>query len=377
MAPNPTDGPKVTQKSSIFVDGNEPIKFFLQQDTGQTFLAWLSHKIEEHGGIVVSTVPIKGYVLIDPDTEKGSRLVERWQVPDKPNRHVVCYTFVRACIIAGQRIPPSTMKDIHPFFKHHNMPVEIFLHPSLEGTASQDIAIEIEKAGGVTETTEERARVIIAPRKSKPEAVLFKDLTFRYEHNPDKFVEDLDWVRNCLAQKKYENSPPMRRNMGGRKPGSARTEYTAEDDENLVKYIGRRIPNAALGGRLGNNLYIELTDRATEYPWAQRHTWHSWRNRYKTRQLIFDVAIDRWLQANPQPEGQKGQMLFVRLPAESMKDEPEGAANDENAAPSMPMKPKGLPLKVNDKTSETTENLSLEPPPAKRLRTEEGIREER
>jgi len=158
---------------------------------------------------------------------------------------------------------------------------------------------------------------------------------------------------------------------------SSRTEYTAEDDENLVKYIGRRIPNAALGGRLGNNLYIELTDRAAEYPWAQRHTWHSWRNRYKTRQLIFDVAIDRWLQANPQPEGQKGQMLFVRLPAESMNDEPEGAANDENAAPSMPRKRNGLPRKVNDKTSETTENLSLEPPPAKRLRTAEDTREER
>ena len=43
----------------------------------------------------------------------------------------------------------------------------------------------------------------------------------------------------------------------------SRTEYTAEDDENLVKYIGKRIPNAALGGRLGNNLYIDLTERVS------------------------------------------------------------------------------------------------------------------
>ena len=73
----------------------------------------------------------------------------------------------------------------------------------------------------MTETTEERARVIVAPRESKHESVLFKDLALRYEHTPDKFVEDLDWVRDCLAKKKYENTPQMRRNMGGRKPGSA------------------------------------------------------------------------------------------------------------------------------------------------------------
>ena len=99
---------------------------------------------QEHGGIVVPNVPLKGYVLIDPDTEKGTRLFEKWQVPDKPSRHVVCYTFVRACIVAGKRIPPSTMKSIRPFFKHQNMPVEIFLHPSLDATASRDIAIDIE-----------------------------------------------------------------------------------------------------------------------------------------------------------------------------------------------------------------------------------------
>jgi len=37
-----------------------------------------------------------------------------------------------------------------------------------------------------------------------------------------------------------------------------RVEYTEEDDQNLTKYIAEKIPYLEAGGRLGNNLYLEL-----------------------------------------------------------------------------------------------------------------------
>jgi len=193
--------------------------------------------------------------------------------------------------------------------------VEIWLHPTLDQNVASDLAIEIEKAGGVTETTEEKARVIVVPNQTPREAVLFKELTHRFAHSGNTYVEGLEWVRDCLKKKKYEHSIPEPRNMGGAKPGAKRVEYTMEDDLHLVQYIGKRIPDAAKGGRTGNTLYIELCQRIDDYPWAARHSWQSWRNRYRSRQLIFDMDINKWLRLNPQPQGGKGQFQSVRRPA--------------------------------------------------------------
>jgi len=298
----------------VFVENGAPVKFFIQQDTGEGFLRWLSAKIAEHGGIVVSSVPLKGYVLIDPDTKKGQNLKQKWTSRDKPHRHIVCYTFVRASIIAGKMIDPGKMDGARTIFKHNGMPVEIWLHPALDEKVARDLAIEIEKAGGVTETTEESTRVIVAPNITRQEVILFKDLTYKYAHSGDKYVEGIVWVRDCLNNQKYEHHLPEQKTMAGAKPGSQRVEYTQEDDMNLVQYVGKRIPNAGKGGRIGNNLYIELCQRIDEYPWAARHPWQSWRNRYRSRQLIFDEGIKKWLQENPPSGDGKGQFEHVRRP---------------------------------------------------------------
>lgn len=94
--------------------------------------------------MIVTTVPLKGYVLIDPTTEKGKRLRDKWDVADKPNRHVVCYTFVRACIIAGRRLSNAEMVGATPFFLHQYVPVEIFLHNSITESAASALSIDIE-----------------------------------------------------------------------------------------------------------------------------------------------------------------------------------------------------------------------------------------
>lgn len=99
---------------------------------------------QKHGGQVVQVVPLTGYVLIDPATESGERLQKKWVSPDRPGRHVVCYTFIRASIVAGALIPPAEMDGVSTVFRDLSRPVEIFLHPALNQQVSQKAAIDIE-----------------------------------------------------------------------------------------------------------------------------------------------------------------------------------------------------------------------------------------
>lgn len=79
----------------------------------------------------MKAVPIKGYVLIDPASEKGDALSQKWKDDAKPDRHIVCYTFVSACIALGELLPADEMRNAFPLFVISGKPAEIFLHPSL------------------------------------------------------------------------------------------------------------------------------------------------------------------------------------------------------------------------------------------------------
>jgi hypothetical protein len=101
---------------------------------------------------VVQVVPLSGYVLIDPSTESGTRLLHKWMMPEsRPSRHVVCYTFVRASIVAGELVPPEKMEGISAFFREMNAPVEFYLHPALDEELAKKAAIDIEvrQSGGL------------------------------------------------------------------------------------------------------------------------------------------------------------------------------------------------------------------------------------
>ena len=67
---------------------------------------------------------------------------------------------------------------------------------------------------------------------------------------------------------------------------ATRTEYTPADDKHLVKYLVR---HADLG-RTGNAVYQHMEKK---YP---RHTWQSWRERYKKNELRFDREIAKYSQ---------------------------------------------------------------------------------
>lgn len=90
-------------------------------------------------------------------------------------------------------------------------------------------------------------------------------------------------MNRCIETKEFEKTVHRKRNLGGRKAGAKyvhlflsllavrhhrltdacllpprRVEFTERDDQDLVAYIAEKIPYAEAGGRLGNNLYMEL-----------------------------------------------------------------------------------------------------------------------
>ncbi|KIM71318.1 hypothetical protein PILCRDRAFT_17175 [Piloderma croceum F 1598] len=69
-----------------------------------------------------------------------------------------------------------------------------------------------------------------------------------------------------------------------------RTPFSAEDDRLLTAYIAEYNPGK--NGRLGNLIYQTLVNNKDgKWPWAVRHPWHSWRERYKSKQIQFDEQI--------------------------------------------------------------------------------------
>ncbi|KAJ7601379.1 hypothetical protein DFH06DRAFT_1026243, partial [Mycena polygramma] len=73
-----------------------------------------------------------------------------------------------------------------------------------------------------------------------------------------------------------------------------RTPFTEEDEQNLVDWIAQRIPMKEQGGRTGIKLYQQLEARSGQsgYEWVTRHTWQSWRERYKKNASRLDPLID-------------------------------------------------------------------------------------
>lgn len=56
-----------------------------------------------------------------------------------------------------------------------------------------------------------------------------------------------------------------------------------------------------------------------EYSWVTRHTWQSWRERYKKNAARLDVKISEIVERNKPNKGEKGQYGYVRKPEERPK----------------------------------------------------------
>ncbi|KAG0701586.1 hypothetical protein DFH29DRAFT_875809 [Suillus ampliporus] len=186
-------------------------------------------------------------------------------------------------------------------FVKDGYPVSFFFHASVrEGI--DVLKQEITRYGGEVSEDEQQADVILVDEEADIEHIRRRYYRSNVLWQQRVYIERRDFVRLCIGNRKYEHRRPQRKGMPGAPGGRIRVPFTPEDDEHLAFYIATVIPNAADGGRTGNLMYKTLTEELNtpsqafepEYTWAKRHTWQSWRERYKTKIRRFDPMIARY-----------------------------------------------------------------------------------
>ncbi|KAG2021133.1 hypothetical protein CC2G_006393 [Coprinopsis cinerea AmutBmut pab1-1] len=111
---------------------------------------------------------------------------------------------------------------------------------------------------------------------------------------------------------------------------TGRNDFTSADDNLLMQYIAKYRPEPA--GRLGNALYKTLVENAErKWSWSRRHTWQSWRERYKKHQAEFDRRILK----HQQKLAEKGQAKYAEEEQAEMglkrkaRDEPQASTHEK------------------------------------------------
>ncbi|EAU92871.2 hypothetical protein CC1G_03658 [Coprinopsis cinerea okayama7 len=288
-----------------------PIKFFIQKDLPQDVQAELCESITSLGGRVETKVPRAGYILVNPGSQEENRLRQCWTAKDRPERYFVPYTYVEACKVAG-----TLLKQI---FIEDGVPLQMHIHPSIANpNARSALSLRIMvHSGGIASASLQAAKVILAD----PNTEVFQHLVKTYESDPNKYVESYLWVKKCIEKGAVMYTPLVYKNPGGRRPGEERTQFTEDDEQRLCRWIAEKIPFKETGGRTGNRLYQQLIEQASdpEYAWVTRHTWQSWRERYKKNASRLDRVIARIVEEKQPTLGEKGQYGFVRQPEEKPK----------------------------------------------------------
>ncbi|KAJ7492807.1 hypothetical protein FB451DRAFT_1123931 [Mycena latifolia] len=302
----------------IFQDANGfAVKFFIQKDLAQEIQVELCDTIASLGGRVETKVPRQGYILVQTGTAEEERLRLCWSSADRPERYFVPYTYVEACKIAGM-----LLKQI---FVDKGAPIAMHIHPSIANVNARNALSQRIMArhsdsfhsGGDPHASAQSARVILAD----PNTEVFQHLIKVFQGVPDKYVESYLWVKKCVERGAVVYTPLVYKNPGGRRPGEERTQFTEEDEQHLANWIATKIPYKETGGRTGNRLYQQLCELNAdpEYAWVARHTWQSWRERYKKNSVRLDTLISTIVaQKKPLP-GEKGQYGYVRQAEEKQK----------------------------------------------------------
>ncbi|KAJ6627116.1 hypothetical protein B0H10DRAFT_1995479 [Mycena sp. CBHHK59/15] len=286
------------------------IKFFIQKDLPEEVQAELCETITSLGGRVETKVPRQGYILVQIGTAEEERLRLCWSSADRPERFFVPYTYVEACKIAGMLL--------RQIFVDNGTPIGMHIHPSIANVnARSALSQRIMHSGGDPHASAQSARVILAD----PNTEVFQHLVKVYQGVPDKYVESYLWVKKCADRGAVVYTPLVYKNPGGRRPGEERTQFTEDDEKHLANWIAAKIPYKETGGRTGNRLYQQLCELSgdPEYVWVTRHTWQSWRERYKKNSARLDTQISTIVaQKKPMP-GEKGQYGYVRQTEEKQK----------------------------------------------------------
>ncbi|KAJ7225709.1 hypothetical protein GGX14DRAFT_640497 [Mycena pura] len=279
------------------------VKFFIQKDLPENVQAELCETITSLGGRVEAKVPRQGYILVQPATTEEERLRLCWTSVERPERFFVPYTYVEACKIAGM-----LLKQI---FVENGAPIPMHIHSSIANiNARNALSQRIMHSGGDPHASLQSARVILAD----PNTEVFPHLVKVYQGVADKYIESYLWVKKCVERGIVAYTPMIYKNPGGRRPGEERTQFIEEDEHHLANYIATKIPYKETGGRTGNRLYQQLCELGSdpEYAWVTRHTWQSWRERYKKNAARLDVMISAIVEQTKPAQGEKGQYGYVR-----------------------------------------------------------------
>ncbi|KAA1471562.1 hypothetical protein DENSPDRAFT_837586 [Dentipellis sp. KUC8613] len=307
----------------IFQDTNGmAVKFFIQKDLSTEVQAELCETITSLGGRVESKVPRQGFILIQPGSPEAERLRLCWTSGDRPDRHFVPYSYVEACKIAGM-----LLKQI---FLDRGEPIKFHIDSSIANiNARAALSARIMHSGGDPTASPQSAKVILAD----PNTDIFQHLVKNYQGVPDKYVESYLWVKKCVEKGALVFTPLVYKNPGGRRAGEERTQFTEDDEERLCNWIAAKIPYKETGGRTGNRLYQQLIEMQNdpEYAWVRRHTWQSWRERYKKNSTRLDIMINAIVEQKKPTLGEKGQYGYVRKPEEKPKRSRKRKTNDANA----------------------------------------------
>ncbi|KAH7890127.1 hypothetical protein F5I97DRAFT_1850356 [Phlebopus sp. FC_14] len=179
-------------------------------------------------------------------------------------------------------------------------PVRFFFHQSVRQGIDK-LTRDIEEYGG--EITEEKPEADVLLVDEEVDIELIRR---RYYSSTDLFrirmiVEPRGFIRKCIRSGVYEHRAPKQTGMPGPRPGGGgrvRHNFTPEDDEHLAYYLATIFPDPSTGGRLGNVHYKNLMDLSCypDFHWARRHTWHSWRERYKMQRTRLDPMIEKYVQ---------------------------------------------------------------------------------
>ncbi|CAK5280146.1 unnamed protein product [Mycena citricolor] len=327
------------QPNLIFHD----VKFFIQKDLPEDVQAHLTETIQSLGGRVESKVPLHGFLLVQPGSPEGGRLYACWKSADRPERYFVPYTYVDACKVANVRL-----KQI---FIENGEAIQMHIHASIANlNVRSALSQRIMHSGGEPNATAEAARVILAD----PDTEVFQHLVKTYQGMPDKYIESYLWVKKCVEREAVIYTPLVYKNPGGRRPGEEyaflpfqhagmlildrRTQFTEEDEENLAKWIAAKIPFKEIGGRTGNRLYQQLCEMSHEpdYMWVTRHTWQSWRERYKKNSARLDTLIAAIVAQTKPTQGEKGQYGYVRQAEEKPKKPRKKRVKNQEPPPIQP-----------------------------------------
>ncbi|CAE6446438.1 unnamed protein product [Rhizoctonia solani] len=294
-----------TSTSSLFYDASskEPLAFHLHSALPSKLKAELTHLIKTHGGKIhkrLIDLHRPFYALINPDSPQAPQYAKYVSsLPEGERGTIVPYSFVRASISAREIVLPVEFQSGHTHGHEESAPwapltftrglgrqdpaigrektsssvgdgsaveddgwgglepVTVHLHSTIGRDERRRLALKIAKAGGDPGSTITDARVVVADEDHAE----FSRLRKQYEHSLRTYVEPVNWVARCLSKGRYFHDPIEKAPMSGRKPGADRNDFTTEDDNNLARFIAKRIPNKSEGGRTGNNLYKDLCER--------------------------------------------------------------------------------------------------------------------